>query len=272
MIKCFYGVNIMHTRFEYYIETENFHLKYATGEPMLKGEEFHNYHEFVFFLGGNSRLISKNIQLDLSLENIIMIPKNSFHQFVILNPDKYTRCILGFRETPELFGLINDIMTDVKVILQPQENVLSLFYNLMDVAKSDLSREEKKMFIQASLIHLLVFFKKQPPNVVSRNINISPEVCQALHFIDKNFMDNISINSIADTLHISPSTLSHKFSRELNIPVYKYITEKRLSYVHKLLENGKNLYEAASMSGFGDYSGFFRMYKKRYGKVPSKNK
>ena len=255
--------------FEYYIETDKFHLKYAKGEPQLKGEEFHNYYEFVLFLGGESRLISKNIQIDLSLESIVMIPKGNFHQFSIPNPSEYTRCILGFRETPELSGLITEVMPDVKVIPHPDENILAVFRNLMDVAKSGLSQAEKEIFIAAAIVHLLVLLKKQPAYAVSKNIDISPEVRRALSFIDKNFTENISVKSIAHMLHISVSTLSHKFSRELNISIYRYISEKRLSFVHKLVDEGKNISEAVAMSGFSDYSGFFRMYKKRYGKLPS---
>ena len=34
--------------FEYFIETDWFHLKYAKGEPAVKEQEFHDYNEFVF--------------------------------------------------------------------------------------------------------------------------------------------------------------------------------------------------------------------------------
>ena len=37
----------MENLFEYYIENENFHLKYAKGEPAIKEREFHQYYEFV---------------------------------------------------------------------------------------------------------------------------------------------------------------------------------------------------------------------------------
>ena len=51
--------------FEHYISSDSFHLKYAKGEPSVKGQEFHDYHEFVLFLDGRSRLISKNIQKEI---------------------------------------------------------------------------------------------------------------------------------------------------------------------------------------------------------------
>lgn len=259
----------MLTPFEYYIETDKFHLKYACGEPLFKGKEFHNYYEFVLFLSGKSKLISKNIQTDLTPGNIVIIPKGHFHQFVIPNPEEYTRCILGFRDTPELFGLISDVMTAVKIFPSPDKNVLSVFENIMNMASSDISKKEKELFLSAALVHLLIFLKNQPAKAVRKNINISSEVRQALNFIDKNFTENISVKSIADILHISASTLSHKFSSELNISVYRYISEKRLSNVIHLMDCGKNISEAAAMSGFSDYSAFFRMYKKHYGKVPS---
>ncbi len=258
--------------FEYYIETENFHFKYAKGEPELKGEEFHDYDEFVLFLDGESRLISKNIQLDLTPGSIVMIPKGQFHQFIIPYPKTYKRCILGFRETPELSELIREVMSDVKIITSPDKNILSVFENLINIVESTLPDEEKKLFVKASLVQLLVFYKQHPHNVISRNINISSEVRQALSYIDKNFTKELSIEIISAALHISTSTLAHKFSKELNISVYRYISEKRLLKARQHIEKGATLASAAAACGFGDYSCFFRMYKKRYGKTPSGGK
>ena len=68
-------------------------------------------------------------------------------------------------------------------------------------------------------------------------------------------------------LYVSPSTLSHKFSKELKISVYQYITKKRLSVAHKLIKQGESLKNAALSSGFNDYSCFYRLYKKYYKKT-----
>ena len=40
----------MENLFKYYIGTDKLHYKYAKGEPSAKGQEFHDYNEFVFFI------------------------------------------------------------------------------------------------------------------------------------------------------------------------------------------------------------------------------
>ena len=46
------------------------------------------------------------------------------------------------------------------------------------------------------------------------------------------------------------------------------LTVSGLSLARDLCASGKSLSEAASMAGFGDYSGFYRTYVKEYGVRP----
>lgn len=254
----------MENLFEYYVENENFHFKYAKGEPSLKDREFHHYHEFVFFIEGSSYFISKNIQQVLSPGSIVLIPKEKFHQFRVTNSSEYHRCILGFRETPETSDLIHEIMDEVKIISTPNKTIIDLFENMSETVKSQLTDETKRLFIQASLIQLLIYFKQYVPSEITQNINISPIVQQALTYIDENYTQKLSVEGIAKHLYISPSTLAHKFTKELNITVYQYISKKRIVSVNKLVEKGESYTEAATKSGFSDYSCFYRIYKKYY--------
>ena len=252
----------MQNLFEYYVETAQFHFKYAKGEPAVKEQEFHYYHEFVLFLEGSSYLISKNIQQTLVPGSVVLIPKEQFHQFCVSTPLEYKRCILGFRETPELAALIDAVMTEVKVISVPDSKIMNLFQNLMDAMESDLTEEELQLHVRAALIQFLLYFKQYHNREISSNVTISPIVQHAICYIDKNFTKKLTVNSIAEHLFVSPSTLAHKFSEELNIPIYQYISKKRLLSVHKLVESGETYAEAATKSGFSDYSCFYRIYKK----------
>ncbi len=256
----------MENLFEYYMETDDFHFKYAKGNPAVKEREFHDYDEFVFFVQGNTYFISKDIQQKLVPGNIIMIPKEHFHQFCVSEPENYVRCILGFNETSEIRGLLSETMDTIKVIAVPKEDVLSVFENLIEVIKSDLSEEEKGLFIKASIVQLLIYFKKYDCDTISKSVNISQVVSKALGIIDEKFTQKLSLKDIAKSLYISESTLSHKFNKELNISVYHYITQKRLFFAHNLISHGETLTNAAFRSGFNDYSCFYRLYKKYYKK------
>lgn len=256
----------MNNFFEYYLYQENIHLKYANGTPSVKDGEYHDYNEFVFFMRGNSFIISKKIQQQLSPGSIILIPKEHFHQFCISQPETYERLILGFKETPELEFLIKEVVNGIKIIDPPDKKILLIFEDIKNIVTSELPESEKGLFVRASLVQLLIFLKQAPVKAISKNINLSPTVSRALAIIDEKYAENLSIEDIADSLFISPSTLSHKFSKEMNISIYQYITKKRLSVAHRLISSGEYMTSAALSSGFNDYSCFYRLYKKYYKK------
>ncbi|MBQ9922514.1 MAG: AraC family ligand binding domain-containing protein [Clostridia bacterium] len=137
----------MENLFEYYIETDKLHFKYAKGEPAVRGQEFHDYNEFVFFISGKSFLVSKNIQQEIVPGSIVVIPKEHFHQFIISQPQDYTRCILGFRGASEIDSLIGEVMNTIKVISVPDARMVSVFERLTEIIKSRLSDEEKGLYV-----------------------------------------------------------------------------------------------------------------------------
>ena len=257
----------MNGYFEHYIESDWFRLKYAKGEPSTKGQEFHNYHEFVLFLGGKSHLISKNIQKELKIGSLVIVPKACFHQFAV-SGSNYTRLIVGFRETEEIATLCENVMSEVKVIESPDKALISSLNALIEITKSNLSQKEKELFIRASLVHILIYFKKYSKGSTDPKNELSPTVQMALAYIDGHYTESITVESIADTLHISVSQLFHKFKHELKISVYQYISKKRLANARLLIEAGATVSDAAICSGFTDYSVFFRMYKKYYSEPP----
>ncbi len=254
----------MEELFEYYIETDDFYLKYAKGEPAIKEQEFHNYNEFVFFISGNSFLISKDVQCDLVHGSIVVIPKEHFHQFCVTKPNSYVRCILGFYDRTEITNLIQNVMDKIKVIVSPDEKIRSVFQRIIEMVKSDACENDKKLFIRSTLIELLIYIKQYSSSAISKNLKFSPIISQALDIIDQRFAEPLSVESIAKMLYISPSTLAHKFSKEVNISIYQYIIKKRLSIANKLIKSGFSLTKASIESGFNDYSCFYRLYKKHY--------
>lgn len=255
--------------FAQYMIAGNCNLKYAQGPPAVSGREIHRYDEIVFFMEGNARLISRNIQLQLNPGSMILIPREQFHQFVVTDKERYTRCILGFGEIPQLQTLIQEVLTEVTVLPHPPESISSIFRTLISAAQKKLPKDEQILLLHSSLAHLLLGQKLFDSEVILRHVSISRLTQETLHYIDAHLAHDLQLNSIARALNVSVSTLSHQFRRDMNISVYRYISEKRLSAVRKYAEQGIPLGVAAMRSGFRDYSGFFRLYKSRYGESPS---
>ena len=255
--------------FSHYLTAGGCHLKYARGKPAVTGQEFHSYDEIVLFLEGSAQLISKNIQLRLTPGSMILIPKEQFHQFVVSDSDSYTRCILGFGDVPQLQDLIRRTMTEVTVLPSPSDQSLSLFRTLMQAAQADLTQEEQQLLLHSALTQLLFCQQLSGGESIRKYLTVSPMTQDALDYIDSHLSEALRLESIAQALAVSVSSLSHRFRKDLSISVYRYISEKRLSAVRQYMARGLSLGAAAERSGFRDYSGFFRLYKSCYGENPS---
>ena len=244
------------------------HLKYARGAPAVKDIELHDDHEFVFFLGGHARFISKAIQKDLVVKNALWIPKNSFHRFVVEGSD-YMRLILRFGETPAMKALIRSLGQEIRLIEVPSVSLCTLMEGIMDMATEDSPKEEKLLYLQAAIVHLLFEFKKNAGECIRQSVSVSALVSETLSMVDEGYSEHLSIDKIASRLHVSKSLLSHTFKKEMGISVYQYVSRKRLSVAKDLIASGVPITLAATQSGFSDYSCFLRMYKAQYGCAPS---
>lgn len=255
--------------FEHYFEQDGVHIKYARSFPSVSGQEFHNYCEFVFFLGGKARFISKSFNRELCEGNLIFIPKNAYHQFVTEGGD-YKRLILGFRATSELEPLLSALSNDAMLIEKQSDVTKVMLDGLIGASTSEMTNNEKRLFLGSVIVQLLFELRKEGLGQTPSNLKVSKSVSDALLLIDESYSSDITVESLASRLHISTSLLSHKFKEEMQISVYKYVLKKRLSVARELVESGISVTAAATKSGFSDYSCFLRAYKKYYGELPSK--
>lgn len=255
-------------RFEHCFEDEVVHLKYARSALSVRDREIHNYYEFVFFLGGSARFSSKSIQKNLSQGDVIFIPKNAFHLFEVTGND-YTRCILGFYETPQIAPLLATLGAEIRLIEAPSDMLSHLIGGVLDAAVQQMPREEKSLYLGAAIVHVLFEFKRGAGECIKKNIGVSRLVQDALALVDEKYSEHLSVEELAGALHVSASLLSHAFKREMGISVYQYISKKRLAVAGEMISAGIPITRAAAQSGFADYSCFLRMYKAQFGCTPS---
>ena len=98
--------------YEYSIESENFYCKYAKGKPSVSGKEFHDYDEVVLFLEGEAKFVSKNTQTTLSLNDIVWISREQFHQFIVLD-----ELVLDSVKTKGLVEVLKAVKADSKKVV-----------------------------------------------------------------------------------------------------------------------------------------------------------
>ncbi|MGB9809558.1 MAG: helix-turn-helix transcriptional regulator, partial [Caldanaerobacter sp.] len=89
-------------------------------------------------------------------------------------------------------------------------------------------------------------------------------------YIHKNYNKEISLESVAKEVYVTPAYLSILFKKEMNINFVNYLHKVRVEKAKELLSN-RNLktYQVASMVGFSDEKYFSQIFKKYTGLTPS---
>ncbi len=94
-------------------------------------------------------------------------------------------------------------------------------------------------------------------------------IVQIISYINCNLTEKITLEAICKEFYLSKPHLCRIFKTATGSTVWEYITAKRLIMAKKLIKSGKNPSEIYVECGFGDYSSFFRAFKKRFGVSPN---
>lgn len=100
--------------------------------------------------------------------------------------------------------------------------------------------------------------------------NYSPLIKEVVDYINLNIENELTLKSIADTMHVNPSHLSRKFKSDTNMTIIDYINQKRVEEAKLYIESGNiSFTEIALMVGFNDLNYFGRVFKKITSLTPS---
>ncbi|RAV01469.1 response regulator [Paenibacillus sp. YN15] len=86
--------------------------------------------------------------------------------------------------------------------------------------------------------------------------------------IEQELDQDLTLNSVADSLYINPSYLSRLFKQETGKVFSGYIMEHKMEKAKELLLSGCKVHDAALATGFKEDSYFIRVFRKYWGTTP----
>lgn len=109
-------------------------------------------------------------------------------------------------------------------------------------------------------------FRRQPD---SGNPFLLNRISKAASFIEEHYMDDISLASVADELHISPEYLSRTFKKQTGTNFNNYLNNIRLQRALELLKDYElPVSEIAMQTGFQSPAYFSKCFKSAFGLSP----
>lgn len=92
---------------------------------------------------------------------------------------------------------------------------------------------------------------------------------EAVNYINTHFMDEISLEQLAEIAFMSPNYFSSYFKKATGQSYSKYLNYVRISNAHRLIVDSRmSVLDAAEASGFRNMSNFYRVYRAFYGAPP----
>ena len=98
-------------------------------------------------------------------------------------------------------------------------------------------------------------------------------IAMAVRLIRENYAEQLSLEGVAEQIHVSPKYLSRLFREEMGSGFSEYLTQVRLEAAEKLLSGSAlSVREIALQVGYLDEKYFSRIFKKETGLKPTEYK
>ena len=108
--------------------------------------------------------------------------------------------------------------------------------------------------------------------VKSIEIPEDEKIKQIKKHLDKNFLEEFSLEKIAKKFELNPSYLSRKFKEQYGLSPLRYITNKRVHLSKEMLKNGEDISQISLKLGFCDQAHFYKAFKSIFQITPEKYK
>lgn len=143
----------------------------------------------------------------------------------------------------------------------PKGSKLIFEENLRKIASAQAVDEIERLFGE----QLSVFLDYgHSANETSQNIIIK----KAIQYIEENFSNDISLQDVADYVHLNPVYFSKYFKEHIQKNFVDYLTDIRMDFAKNELLKGKKIDEVCRISGYNNSSYFAKIFKNNTGMTP----
>lgn len=251
-----------------------FEILYVTHSEYDKGwhstSHTHHFTELFYILKGQGSFVLKNREVHVKENDLVVINPNIEHTEKSDIDNSLEYIALGIQgisfSIPKEEGLEIGLFT-----YQDDRNQILFYLNklLKEVAES----EEYYEVICKSIIEILIAKLKRAKKVTvnaheSKKMNQS--VAQAKYYIQQNYKEDITLETLAEVGNINKFYLAHKFKEDIGVSPIGYLNQIRIQSAKTLLETTNyTIAEISSFCGFSSQSFFSQAFRRELQQSPS---
>lgn len=227
----------------------------------------HNNLEILFVNEGEGYINFVKDKIEIKKGNLIIVNKGSKH--IEVSNSFLDFFAIGIRNA----FILNKFSNDDNLIKINLNN--DLIYEFGCLYKFIFKEcEELNTYYQNNIENYLNILMNKLLRFSNLTLSISSEKKDYLidtikNYIDNNYNQTIKLDSLANSLNLSKSSICHKFKESMNISIIDYKIIKQLEEAKNLLEiSDMSVIEICNLVGFNSSSYFSKQFKKRYNISP----
>ena len=260
-----------------------FHLRDTAGAEL--DFHFHEFDKLVLLLGGRVDYALESIVYPLRPWDILLVRHHTIHKALVDKSVPYERIIVYLdrkyfdRLMPEarLFGCFDRADERAQYLLTPDEEQRAQLGEVLAGVEKSLNAADfgAQAMCDSYIVQLLVLLGRlsaKSEAELSREGQYDEKIAAVLSYIGENLSSSLSVDELADLVHISRYHFMRLFKAQTGSTVHAYVRQKRLLSAARLIRAGVPAVKAAADSGFGDYSSFHRAFRESFGISPGQLK
>ncbi|MBQ3483868.1 MAG: helix-turn-helix transcriptional regulator [Clostridia bacterium] len=246
----------------------------------------HRHCEIYYFISGKGHYTVEGRDYPLSTGSVLLMRDGETHKLHISPDIPYERISIHFALddiVPEdgLFATLRSLFLDHPpgrgnafsiANIGEEDFIAGCFNRICRPARDD---NEFRMRLGANLIAILTELQAHAETAIAhapRATEESAKVAEIIDYINKHLTEIKGLAELEERFFFSKSTLGRMFLRSTGSTVWEFVTIKRLLAARRMIHAGKSAALSAAACGFGDYSAFYRQYRRAFGESPRRER
>ena len=260
-----------------------YHRRMEGNYEMPSMEVAQDHYSLGFMIHGDRRIITPTATYDLHEGYVSALAPYIYHRTVPGSNEYYENTLLKFSPSfvsdfdEKLGGRILEQIYEFPVKRfdeKTRTQIFDLAGHMLDIYENkDYKKNYTEFRLKNLLYEMLLLIhengKRDDENITSHNLSLTKEIMEAVYFMEKNYMNPISIKDAADAAGYSVSYFSRLFAAQLGIPFSEYLQAVRLNHVkQELLKTDRSIVDIALDNGFIYPGNMSSVFRKRFGMTP----
>lgn len=251
---------------------ETFH--YASSNFETLGYHSHDFYEIYLYISGKVRYCIEDMMYEPIPGDVLVIPPGYMHRPLVADSEvPYERMYLWIGESPlrelqtdsyPLVDLLKEFAAGKNYLIHfasDRFRILCDYYQQLILARE--RREGSSDLICRSYLTLLFVELCQAvaaSNKKSSQLSRRELILDIIGFINEHLTENLTLDDISRQFGVSKYHLIREFKRHTETSVYAYVISKRIILAKKLLQEGYSPSKVCYLSGFNNYSNFYKSF------------